>query len=482
MGVPQTWAQVPPIRWKKQANLGEAAPAIKVLTLQDFLARVVETHPLIKQAVLYQKLSHAKLQEARGGFDPKVGLINNRKWLGGDKYYDVNEFKTVVPLRSGLNIMGGYEYASGSHAPNEYTLDKGIYFGGIEWQAGRGLLLDARRAGVLQGKNEVLLGSVYMRQYANKVLSQAAKEYWAFYYAYNEAQYLYEGVELAATRHEGVTLKFKVGEEAAIDTVEAEILFQDRSNQYLEALNEMRNARLALQAYIWGEAKSFGYDPMDSLTIPEKFTLTDVPFVSADVQEGINRILENNPNLASRRLELKQLDIDKKLAMEYLRPQVDIKYQFLSKEGSGTWGADQPLFKNNYRFGVDMGMPIFLRKERGKLAQIKIKTEQNRLALQQVERDAEVEYRQLRNDLTTYRQQIATQESMVANYRVLRNGEAIKFSMGESSLFLVNTRESKLIEGEIKLAALHSKWQKSRIELLFLAGALIDAYTLPVVK
>jgi outer membrane protein TolC len=473
-------AQVPTIRWKKEANLGEAALPTKTLTLQQFLARVASTHPLIQQAVLYKKLGQAQLQEARGGFDPKVGYTNQHKWLAGEKYYDINEFKTVVPLRAGLNAVGGYEYASGANAPNEYTLEKGIYFGGLELQLGRGLLIDNRRAGVLQGKNAVLLGDVFMRQYANKVLAEAAKDYWAFYYNYNEAAYLLEGVDLAQARLEGVTLKFKVGEEAAIDTVEAEILFQDRTNQYLEAWNEMRNARLRLQAYIWGPAQDL--DPLDSLTIPEKFMLSDIPSVSPDITEGIARILESNPDLNARRIELKQLDIDRRLAREALRPMADIKYQFLGKEGSSTFIEEQAIFRNNYRFGVDLGIALFLRKERGKLAQVRIKTEQNRLALKQAERDAEIEYRQLRNDLTALRQQINTQERMVANYRVLRNGEAIKFSMGESSLFLVNTRESKLIEGEIKLVSLHNKWQKARIELLMLGGALIDGLQLATVK
>lgn len=475
-------AQTPRIRWKPRATMGDAATPTKVFTLDAFYARIVETHPLIRQAVLYKELGKAQLQEARGGFDPKIGYTNDQKRLLGTKYYDVNEVKGVVPLRAGLNLTGGYEFSSGAYVnPDQFTGGSGLYFGGIELQAGRGLLIDARRAGVLQGKNAVRLGEVQMRQYANKVLALAAKDYWNWYYAYHEAAFLGEGVDLAATRLDGVTQKFRVGEEAAIDTVEAEILLQDRTNQYLEAWNEQRNARLQLQSYLWGSGP--GTDVLDSLTVPEDFVLKDVPFLGPDPTADQAKLLDASPALISRRIDLQQLDIDRRLARESLRPVADIKYQILGKENySSGPELSSPYFRNNYRFGIDLGMPLFLRKERGKLNQIRIKTEQSRLALKQAERDTEIEYRQIRNDLGTFRAQIGTVERMVANYRVLRDGEAIKFSMGESSLFLVNTRESKLIESEIKLVSLHAKWHKARIELLSLAGALTDGLTLPDVR
>ena len=49
-------------------------------------------------------------------------------------------------------------------------------------------------------------------------------------------------------------------------------------------------------------------------------------------------------------------------------------------------------------------------------------------------------------------------------------GEIRKFDNGESSLFLINSRESKLIESRIKLASLQSKYQKERASVYFAAG------------
>ncbi len=453
----------------------------RTLTQRRFFERVAESHPLVRQAVLYRKFGEAQLLEARGNFDPKLSYFNAQKRQDGLVYYDVSEAKGLVPLRAGLNLTGGYEFGRGPFVSGEnFTSGPGLYFGGIELQAGRGLLIDARRAAVLQGKNAVQLGEQLTRAYANKVLSLAAKDYWSFYFAYHQAQFLREGVDLAQLRYDGVRQKFRVGEEAAIDTVEAEILLQDRSNQYLEAQNELRNARMQLQRYLWEGSKEV--DPIDSLTSPEAFAMPQVALLGPDPAAGRDLIVSQNPDLASQRIELQQLDIDRRLALENFRPVADIKYQFINKYGSSLPPPEAAFFRNNYRFGLDLAMPLFLRKERGKLAQIRIKTEQARLGLKQAERDAEVAYRQTRNDLSVFRSMIETQARMVNNYRVLRDGESIKFNLGESSLFLVNTRETKLIESEVKLVALHAKWQKALVQLQALAGALTDGLTLPTIR
>jgi hypothetical protein len=62
------------------------------------------------------------------------------------------------------------------------------------------------------------------------------------------------------------------------------------------------------------------------------------------------------------------------------------------------------------------------------------------------------------------------QNAMVENYQKLRNAEIRKFENGESSLFLINSREAKLIESIIKQASLVSKFQKERAALLYAAG------------
>jgi outer membrane protein TolC len=59
---------------------------------------------------------------------------------------------------------------------------------------------------------------------------------------------------------------------------------------------------------------------------------------------------------------------------------------------------------------------------------------------------------------------------MVNNYEQLRNGEVQKFEAGESSIFLINSRETKLIEAQAKLIDLQGKYEKEKATLIWAAG------------
>ena len=56
---------------------------------------------------------------------------------------------------------------------------------------------------------------------------------------------------------------------------------------------------------------------------------------------------------------------------------------------------------------------------------------------------------------------------MVSDYQTLFAGEQQKFEAGESSLFLVNSRESKLIEGLLKAIELNTQQQKAQTSYYF---------------
>ena len=69
--------------------------------------------------------------------------------------------------------------------------------------------------------------------------------------------------------------------------------------------------------------------------------------------------------------------------------------------------------------------------------------------------------------------QLILQENNYKNYRLLLQGEETRFKNGESSLFLVNARENKTLEGLQKLQELRSKYFKTINLLSWSAGQLL---------
>ena len=72
----------------------------------------------------------------------------------------------------------------------------------------------------------------------------------------------------------------------------------------------------------------------------------------------------------------------------------------------------------------------------------------------------------LQNELDSYVIQNDVTDKMVTDYEVLLKAEERKFDIGESSLFLVNSRESKLIDAKLKAIELQNKFFSTKA-LLF---------------
>ena len=74
------------------------------------------------------------------------------------------------------------------------------------------------------------------------------------------------------------------------------------------------------------------------------------------------------------------------------------------------------------------------------------------------------------NNLLNLEQLIGIQDILVKNAITLRDAEQTRFENGESSLFLVNTRERSLIDAQIKQAEIKSKYAKSKVQLQWASG------------
>jgi len=258
-----------------------------------------------------------------------------------------------------------------------------------------------------------------------------------------------------------------VGDQAPIDSVEAFIFQQDRQVFLQQSRYEELNSRLQLSTYFWDE----GEQPKD---IPMG-TLPEIPaaYLSRISDSSSSRLMQlaaqNHPELLKINIKTDLLKLDQRLGKEMLKPMLNVNYNWLSRTDQSVWAPN--TLNRNYKFGFDFSFPLLLRKERGKLGLIKTKLMQNSMDQVQFKRDIAISIQTSFNDLKNLESLIVLQSQMVENYQKLRNAEIRKFENGESSLFLINSREAKLIEALIKQASLVAKFQKQRTTMLYSAGS-----------
>lgn len=439
----------------------------EIFSFKDFQEIIIKNHPVIKQSNLYLNAAQAEYLQAQGLFDPKLSVIFDRKAFQGKDYY--NRFETVlkVPLYSGIELKSGYERNAGLRLLGEES--PSLLFGGITLPIGQGLLIDARRNTLLQARLLDEIAEAERRKVVNKFIFSAAKDYWEWYISYKKLQLAQEAFRLADTRFKLLSERSSIGELAAIDSVGANITLQERELAQKQAQLEFKNTGLILSNYLWNEEEK-------PLELPENL----VP--QSSISELIDRkkiddiqanLLQTHPELSKITFKQQQLTIEEKFRKELLKPQLNFNFNLINSPISSQKDAFANTFLlNNHKFGFDFMMPVLLRKERGKLQSVRIKQKELNFEKITVQRELNTNIETIFNEINNLGQQIQQQLSINLNQERLLEAEKNKFSMGESTIFMLNTRENKLIEMKLKLETLKAKYEKAKANLFYTAAVL----------
>jgi outer membrane protein TolC len=188
--------------------------------------------------------------------------------------------------------------------------------------------------------------------------------------------------------------------------------------------------------------------------------------------DGLISVVGNHPILRQYQFKLDALQIDRRLKFQYMLPYVTFKYnQLVNGHGIGS-AFKEGLFDNNYRYGVNFALPLRLSEGRGEYRKAKLKIESTEWERINKKVQLETKVRQYRNDWEQLLQQVQLQRTAVDQYAALQRAEEVRFLNGESSLFLINSREIKTLEARQKLIELQSKQQKAAVGIRWAAGVL----------
>lgn len=452
-----------------------------VLKFPVFYEQVVKNHPVAKQANLLTESAKAELKIARGAFDPVLSTDIHQKTTDGKNSYTYFEPQLKIPTLIGVDIKAGYDQSDGIAVnperakiiENNGTYQQqvgqyGLLYGGVSVPLLRGLQTDTRRIALRQADYLRGLNDAERIKVINKLFLNASKDYWEWQLCYTRLQLLQTNYNLALNRFNFIKSRIKGGEDKPIDSVEAFIELRRREALLIEADVEFKNTSLALSNYLWNEKE----EPVQIRpnVIPSNEGM-EVKLVSNDSLQRLVHYAENfHPEILKLQFKNKQLQFDKKLAIENIKPQLNIEYYPFQTYTNGTQNDVNNIFGRQYKLGASFYSSLLLRKERGKLQQATIKIKSNEFETQVARRELVNELLASYNSFINLEKLLSIQESLVANALVLRNAEQSRFESGESSLFLMNARERSLVEAQTKLAEITSKYAKAKVQLQWSSG------------
>lgn len=432
-----------------------------VMTLSEYLGYVKSFHPIVKQANLVINESEAKLLKARGAFDPKIEVDFDKKEFKDKEYYNKLNAAFKIPTYYGLEFKANFENNDGVFLnPEANVPTDGLYSAGVSASLLKGLLINKRMASLKQAKLFLNQAKEDQQILVNNILYNASLSYFTWLKTYNEQRVYKEFLENAVTRFKLTKRAFFEGEKPAIDTTEAKITLDTRKLNLEKARIKLVKSSLELSNFLWLNDNT-PVELQDNI-IPDinTFNSIDATFnIALFNNEDFD--INNHPKIRSLEFKIKSLDVDRRLKMNNLLPNLDLQYNFLTQNRNQI----NTLNMQDYKAGIKFKLPLFLRKERGdlKLAKVKLndKKYENEVAKLTIKNKVtgiqqELESYILQNDLTA---------NIVEDYTTLLKAEDRKFFLGESSLFLVNYREVKLIEAKLKAIELENNFFKTKANL-----------------
>ncbi|MBA4241110.1 MAG: hypothetical protein C0448_10305 [Sphingobacteriaceae bacterium] len=437
-----------------------------VLSYNAFLKNVLENNPMAKKADNIKKYGELQYKAAKGNFDPSVRGTYDNKYFNNSNYYSVLSSDVRIPLFTAQNLKFGYEYGVGSNVnPEHFTSSYGLPYVGLEVGLLQGLVIDSRRAEVMKSKEYVEYYSAEKNVQLNALLFESSLKYFDWLFSLKQVSLNNYFLNLARQRLIGIEALATVGERAAVDTIEAAIFYQSRLLDLQSSEIESQKQNNDLASFNWqsnSAALSSSYIPEDSLD-------TYFERVKSGLVARLYQDSSSNPIIAKYNSLQSILEIENKIKREMIKPKLNVNYNVLSNNPN----SYSPVYsQNNYKWGVDLSFPLLLRKSRNEYKMAKLNFQNNSFELANKSNELDFKMNALKQNIGLLAEQLQNAERSVKYSKQLVEAEKLKFVNGESSLFILNARENKWLESELKLSEYKLKFIKTVLNIIYLKGNL----------
>ncbi len=426
------------------------------LSYAEFLGYVKKFHPLVKSANLDISAAEANLMMARGAFDPKIEVDFDEKKFKDTEYYSILNSSFKIPTWYGVEIKAGFDTADGRYLNPQNSLpEDGLASVGISLSLAQGLVINQRMADLRKAKILIRLTQAETILAAVDIIYDASVAYFNWVQYFNEVRLYEKYLSNSQGRYNGIVTLIEQGDKPAIDSIEAAISIRNRELNLEEAKLKLLKSKLQVSNFLW-------LDNSVPIELQEAITPEENVIESVEASLEILDLAQTTPSfdehakIAVLQNEIELLEIDTKLKSNMLLPKIDLGYSLLSENQNFTTDRF-----DDYKIGLNFSFPLFLRKERGSLQITKFKLEQAGFKL-------DFERTQLKNKVDAQRQEIASLQrqkiiitDLVADYNSMLNSEERLFSFGESSLFLINTRENSVVSAQLSKINLEARFLES---------------------
>ncbi len=433
------------------------------LRLDDYLFTISQHYPLIKKANIYDEFVESYKLQAKGVLDPALNSNLQQKRFSGTDYFTVWESAIKIPTRLPVDFSLGHEQNQGLFLnPERNVPNQGLLYGTLNVSLLRGLMFDEQRYQIRLADLKGIKSQIDKDLLIREILIQAINAYIDWAASFYKKNVYEDNLAMIEDRHRFIVQLVENGDKAPIDTIESTLNINTASKAFMESRNELMTKRQKLDVFLW-----------DDQSRPLSLNSNVVPSSLQDLVIELNGLFPvmqpdfmRDPLVQKIQNEIDQLALKNTLEKENLKPQLDVKYNTIVNLGKEDF---DPAFSfNDYKYGIQLGVPIRNRKTKSKIQLNDWMIEQSKLDQQQYEQALLNKYEALSFNRALQEEINLVIQEKIDNSQLILEAELMKFNLGESSVFLLNKRQEKLLEAQMDLIKSRSQLSKYLSELYFL--------------
>lgn len=423
----------------------------KVLELEHVFKSIENSFPQILLARNQITQAKGQLMRTYGKFDPQFNTTTRALPFGG---YVSNYVDTEVVLPTyvnGLKVFGGYRNGIGDwpiYYQNYLTNTGGEYRAGVSLPVLRNRKLDNERADVLTQREYLKISADNLQSTKIRVYQEAIQVYWNWVQAGHQLLIFRDLLALAQIRQQAIEKQARQGDLPLLAITENQQLIVQREQIVKQGELVFEQAANDLALYYrdnQGKPKKPIYSQLPK-------TITSENDLNHTRIQLIENHLNQHPELRKLNKMYKITNYKRSLAKNDMQPFLDLTAYTAKQYGTNGY----PLLIPQAGFiGLNFKFPAYQREAKGRYISASSELKQIKNESQFRQDTLALRLKNLIMGLRVSQKQIRLFNKEYELAKKVEEGEKIRFFNGDSSLFLVNQRET--ITTQAKLNLLNSK-------------------------
>jgi outer membrane protein TolC len=429
------------------------------LSLNEVLAWIDRSHPLLKGAGTEKVAARGKMLKALGAFEPTVvndteieRFISSSNPGKGTQTVGFND--TLVEARHPWGFRGsaGFRQAIGEAKIPDLSFGNGnqqVILGGF-MPLLKGLMINPENAELQRSQLADPRAEVKISQTRQDLFLAAATQFWDWVSTAKFVDVQRRALGVAEERLRQVEGRAKAGAVAPLDVVEAGQEVQRRREVAIAAQRALEQEQYKMSMFLWDNQTPTAPQPDRAPDFPHPTAAPTPETVQADKLQAKT----DRPEIREVDIEAKINNIDLELAKNNLLPSLDA-------EAAPARAPEKFVLGLGYRFGLELRMPILQRRSRGEV--LEAQAQADRLVLVQKFREQQVvvDVDNALSAIERAKERVAAAGESLRMAKTLEEGERFRFSLGATSVLFVNLRERNSVDSEMQLVRAKADYQKA---------------------